>query len=119
MDLVNNGKILALGKIAQTNPLVVTGITFDTTSTVIGSSYGATVTGSNLGTQANFDIRVRAPGSSADLIANNWQTGATMLHSVTVGTPKGAWTVTGVRAHTDPNNHTGSFVTTSTTLTVQ
>jgi hypothetical protein len=119
VDLANNGKILAQGKISQTNPLIVTGFSFDTPTTVNGSSYNATVAGSNLTAQTSFDIRVRAPGSSADLIANNWQTGATMLHPVATGTAKGVWTVTGVRAHQDPNNHTGNFVTVSTTLTVQ
>ena len=118
VDLANSGKILTQGKIAQTNPLLVTGFTFDTPSTVNGSSYNATVSGSNLTAQTYFDMRVRAPGSSADFVANNWQVGATMFHPVPTGTTQGTWTVTGVRAHTDPNNHTGSFVTTSTTLNV-
>jgi hypothetical protein len=118
VDLANNGKILAQGKVVQTPAIVVTGITLDTPATVAASTYVATVAGSNITAQTSIDIRVTAPGSSAAIVANNWQTGSTAPHSFPAGTPKGTWTITGVRAHADPNNHTGSFLTVSTTLTV-
>jgi hypothetical protein len=118
VDLANNGKILAQGKVVQTPAIVVTGITLDTPATVAASTYIATVAGSNLTAQTSIDIRVSAPGSSASIVANNWQTGSVAPHSFPAGTPKGTWTITGVRAHTDPNNHTGSFLTVATTLTV-
>jgi hypothetical protein len=118
VDLGNNGKIAAQGKTVQTAPLIVTNITLDTPATVPASTYIATATGSNLTAQTYFDIRVNAPGSSAPIVANNWQTGTAGPHSFPAGTPKGTWTITGVRAHSDPNNHTGNFVNVSTTLTV-
>jgi hypothetical protein len=118
VDLANNAKIAAQGKTVQTTPVVVTNITLDTTATVAASTYNATVVGSGLTAQTYFDIRVTAPGSGGALVANNWQTGTLMSHSFPAGTTKGTWTITGVRAHTDPNNHTGNFVTVSTTLTV-
>jgi hypothetical protein len=118
VDLANNGKIVAQGNTAQTAALVVTGLSLDRPAAVQGSTYTVTVAGSNLTAQTYFDVRVSAPGSSASFIANNWQTGAAASQSVPVGTPKGTWTITGVRAHQDPNNHTGSFVTVSVPLNV-
>jgi hypothetical protein len=118
VDLANNGKILVQGKIAQTAPLLATDLTLSTSTTIVGSTYVATVAGSNLGAQTYVDIRVNPPGSSAPIVANNWQTGASAPHSVVTGTPSGMWTITGVRVHQDPNNHTGSFVTVSAPLTV-
>jgi hypothetical protein len=118
VDLANNGKILSQGKVAQTAPLVVTDLTLSTSTTVAGSTYVATVVGSNLAAQTYVDIRVNAPGSNAPIVANNWQTGASAPHSVVAGTTSGTWTITGVRVHQDPNNHTGSFVTVSTPLTI-
>jgi hypothetical protein len=118
VDLANNGKIAAQGKTVQTGALVVTNVTLDTPATVAGSTYNATVTGSNLTAKTYFDIRVTAPGSGAPIVANNWQTGTLASHFFPAGTTKGTWTITGVRAHSDPNNHTGSFVNVSTTLTV-
>ena len=118
VDLANNGKIAAQGKTVQTTPMIATNITLDTPATVAASTYFSTVAGTGLTAQTSVDIRVTAPGSSAPIVANNWQTGIAAPHSFPAGTPKGIWTITGVRVHADPNNHTGTFVNTSTTLTV-
>lgn len=117
--VANNGALLSKGTIASTPPLVVTGLTLDTNATFRGSSFFATVAGTNLTAQTYFDVRFRAPGSSVDTVAWNWQTGTHTLQSVTLATPAGTWTITGVRAHQDPADHTGSFVTVSTTLSIQ
>ena len=117
--LANNGALLSKGTIAAATPLVVTGLALDTTTSHRGSSYGSTVSGSGLTAQTYFDIRFRAPGSTVDATAFNWQTGPTASQAVPAGTPTGTWTITGVRAHSDPADHTGSFVTVSVTLTVQ
>jgi hypothetical protein len=119
VDLANNGKILSKGTITQTVPLVVTGLTLDTPAAHTASTYVATAAGSNLTAQTYLDIRARAPGSSADIIVLNWQTGPSALHTVPVGTTTGTWTINGVRAHQDPADHTGSFVLVATTLAVQ
>ena len=117
VDLANNGKIVAQGKVVQTSALVVTGFSLSTPTAITGSTYLATVSGSNLTQQTNIDISVSPPGSSASVVANNWQVGAAASHTVTPGST-GTWTINGVRAHEDPNNHTGSFVPVSATLTV-
>jgi hypothetical protein len=117
VDLANNGKIVAQGKVVQTSPLVVTGFSLSTSTAVTGSTYMATVSGSNLTQQTSIDIDVSPPGSSASIVANNWQVGAAASHTVAPGST-GTWTINGVRAHQDPNNHTGSFVPVSATLTV-
>jgi len=119
VDLANNGKILSKGTIASTRPLTVTGITFDTQASHRGSTYLSTISGSNLTAQTYFDIRFTAPGSSANSIAPNWQTGPGVLQSVPAATPTGTWTITGVRAHQDPADHAGSFVLVSTPITIQ
>jgi len=117
--LANNGKILSKGTIATTAPLAVTGLSLDTQAAHTGSSFVATFSGSNLTPQTLFDVRFTAPGTSAAVISPNWQTGPSVLHAVPVGIPTGTWTITGVRAHQDPADHTGSFVNVSTTLMVQ
>jgi hypothetical protein len=81
--------------------------------------YTSTVSGSNLTTQTYFDIRYRAPGSTVDSIAFNWQTGNSTQQSVGLGTATGTWTITGVYAHQDPADHSGSFVTVAVSLMVQ
>jgi hypothetical protein len=116
--LGNAGKILSKGTIAATPAFVVTGLTFDTASVKTGGTFGATIAGSNLTAQTLFDVRFRSPGSLADNIATNWQTGTTVVHSVASGTATGAWTITGVRAHQDPADHTGAFAPISATVTV-
>jgi hypothetical protein len=73
----------------------------------------------NLTTQTYFDILFRAPGSTADSIAWNWQTGPSLVQFVASDTPTGTWTITGVRAHQYPSDHTGSFVAVSASITVQ
>ena len=125
---INSGAILssfqtsaaAKGVIIVPPPrAVVTGLTFDSTNVNRGSSYNSTVSGSNLTAQTSFDIRFRPPGSMTDGIAWNWQTGPTMNQPVTPATPTGTWIITGVRAHQDPTDHTGTFVTVSASITVQ
>ena len=111
--------IVPPGPKTTSGSLVVTGLTFDSSIANLGSSFVSTVSGSNLTAQTYFDVRFRAPGSSVDATAWNWQIGASMVQSVNAGTPAGTWTITGVRPHQDPANHTGSFVTVSVSLTVQ
>src|SRR5262249_10817916 len=114
--LENNGRILSKGTIVVTPPLLVTGLSFDSNNARIGSTYTATISGSNLTNQTFFDMRFRAPGSAADNVAPNWQTGVSAPHSVPAGLATGTWMITGVRAHQDASDHTGSFVPLSTTI---
>ena len=111
--------IVPPGPKTTTGSLVVTGLAFDSSTAYLGSSYVSIVSGSNLTAHTYFDVRFRAPGSSVDATAWNWQIGASMVQSLTAGTPAGTWAITGVRAHQDPADHTGSFVTVSVSLTVQ
>jgi hypothetical protein len=116
--LGNSGKILSKGTITATPALIVTGLTFDMATVKSGSTFGATISGSNLTAQTFFDVRFRFPGSAADNVALNWQTGTSMTHSVAAGTTVGTWTINGVRAHADSADHTGGFAPVSTTLGV-
>jgi hypothetical protein len=95
----------------------VTAITFDTSVVRVGQSFTATIGGSNV-SDMYFDVQYRAPGSSLDMLALNWQIGATASHPVPSGTTIGPWTIDGVRAHLDPEDHTGDFVPVSAALTV-
>jgi hypothetical protein len=116
--LANGGKVLSKGTISSVLPLVVTGITFDMSTAKIGSTFNATVAGSNLTAQTYFDVRVRFPGSAADSLALNWQTGASGSHTLAAGVATGTWIVTGVRPHQDPADHTGNFTPVSAMITV-
>ena len=73
-------------------------------------SFTTTFAGANLSAQAYFDVRFRRPGATADEVVENWQRGETGTHNISVGTPTGTWRITGVRAHRDPNDHSGSII---------
>ena len=101
-------------------PLVlgVTGVTFNSSTVRIGSSFSAAFSGSNLTDLTYFDIRFRAPGSTTDQESQNWQRGVSANHAIAAGTATGMWTITGVRPHQQSTDHSGNFVSTSVTLTV-
>jgi hypothetical protein len=116
--LANGGKVASQGAITATPPLIVTGISFSLSSVNIFGSYSAAIAGPNLTSQTYFDVRVRAPGSAADTVVLNYQTGTSANHFIPSGTPTGVWTITGVRAHQDAADSTGNFVPVSATITV-
>src|SRR5262249_53177610 len=66
-----------------------------------------------------LDIRFRGPESLADQVAMNWQRGVSAEHTVPGDMVAGAWMLTGVRSHDDPNNHGGDFTDVSLSLVVQ
>jgi L-ascorbate metabolism protein UlaG (beta-lactamase superfamily) len=96
----------------------VTGVTFSPSTVRLDGSFTATFTGTSLGSQTYFDIRYRAPGGTIDQLAFNWQQGITATHTLPPGTPAGQYTVTGVRAHQSPGDHSGVFSAVSATLVV-
>jgi len=104
--------------ISSPPPRTVTALTFDVNAVRAGGSYTATITGPNLNNEIYFDIQARAPGSAEDIVVLNWQMGTSESHSVPAGTTIGTWTIDGVRAHQDPQNHTGSFTQISAAITV-
>jgi hypothetical protein len=106
------------GFFAISPALTVTAVTFDISVVSIGSSYTTTVVGSDLNNNTYFDVQVRAPGSVEDIIVLNWQMGTSESHSVPAGILPGTWTIDGVRAHQDPENHAGSFAQVSAAITV-
>jgi photosystem II stability/assembly factor-like uncharacterized protein len=99
-------------------PRIVTGISFDTTTVSSTGSFNATIAGSNLNSQTYFDLLVRPPGAASDVVALNWQMGTTASHPLSSGIALGTWTVSGVRAHQDPADHTASLAPVSATITV-
>src|SRR5262249_52767164 len=96
----------------------VTGLRFDPTSVIEGSSYSASVSGSNLTAQFFFDVRLTSPGSKTSAVVLNWQRGLAASHDVPGGITSGSWTITGMRAHEIETDHTGSFFPVSATITV-
>jgi hypothetical protein len=106
------------GGLFRIAPPTVIAIAFDVTLVSAGASYTATIDGLNLGDDTYFDVQVRPPGSMADIVALNWQTGTSASHAVPSGLDTGTWTVTGVRAHQDPENHTGRFTPVSAAIKV-
>ena len=118
MLLGNNQKTLTRATIVASSPLLVTGITLDSTVTA-GSSYTASIAGLNITAQTNFDVRYLPPGKSAEEVALNWQTGLSASKIVPASTSTGVWTITGVRPHEDAADHTGSFVSVSAAITVR
>src|SRR5262249_46309050 len=99
-------------------PPVVTGLRFDKTSIGAGSSFSASISGSNLHAQTFFDVLFIAPGSATSDVSLNWQTGVISSHLVPAGIAPGTWTINGVRAHQIETDHTGNFFPVSAMVTV-
>jgi hypothetical protein len=97
---------------------VATNLRFDQPSVESGSSYSATVSGSNLTPRTFFDVRFISPGTSESAVVLNWQQGLVVNHQVPVGLSPGSWTITGVRAHEIETDHTDIFFPVSATITV-
>ena len=93
-------------------------ITFGSPSVHSGASFTATFSGTNLNPNTFFDIRFRSPGSDADQIAVNWQRGTAATHELPGSATVGTWTITGVRAHENADDHGASFIPVSGELTV-
>jgi plastocyanin len=109
------------GKIVVDPPpivLGVTGIIFSPASARVGGTVFTEFSGTNLTNQTFFDVRFRAPGSTADQEIFNWQRGTSGTHSIPAGTATGTWTLTGVRAHQADGDHSGSYATVSAVLTI-
>jgi photosystem II stability/assembly factor-like uncharacterized protein len=106
------------GFFAISPALTVTAVTFDVSTVSVGSAYTATVVGSHLNNSTYFDVQVRTPGADEDIVVLNWQVGTSESHSVPAGILPGTWTIDGVRAHQDPENHAGSFAQVSAAITV-
>jgi plastocyanin len=96
----------------------VTALSFSPSTVRIGANFSAAFTGSNITDLTYFDVRYRAPGSTTDQDAQNWQRGGLANHPVVAGTATGTWTVTGVRPHQNSADHSGNFAPLSVTLTV-
>ena len=102
---------------ASLTPLAA-GLAFDSPRVAVNGSFQATFSGSNLTSETYFDIRLRAPGSSVDEVALNWQQGVTARHAIGQGTATGDWRITGVRAHQGANEHSGPFAPAEATISV-
>jgi len=109
------------GSIIVDDPPLVLGLTslaLSPSAVRIGSSFSAAFTGSNLTDLTYFDVRYRAPGSTTDQEAQNWQRGVTANHAVAAGIAVGTWTITGVRPHQNSADHSANFAIMSATVTV-
>jgi membrane-associated phospholipid phosphatase len=96
----------------------VTGLTVNPASVHTGDSFSATISGINIGEKTYFDLRFRAPGSSRDEVAVNWQMGTLSNHTIPVAATAGTWTITGVRSHQVIDDFSGEFVNASGVLNV-
>jgi uncharacterized delta-60 repeat protein len=127
VTIQSNGKIVVAGGSAgdfalaryQSTPPPITSLAFTPSVVRSGNSFTAEFSGTDLTGETYFDVRFRSPGSSTDQIVLNWQRGVFGRHTVPMATPSGIWTVTGVRAHREVNDHTADFVSVSTPLTVE
>jgi hypothetical protein len=106
-----------LFKVTDTS-LITTNIQFDPASVRAGSSFNATFSGTNLTEATYFDVRFRSPGSNSDQLVSNWQRGTTATHQIPVDADGGIWTITGVRAHLEVDDHNADYVLSSATLAV-
>jgi hypothetical protein len=85
-------------------------IRFDSPSVRIGGSFTATFSGPNLDSETYFDLRVRSPLEDKDRVVLNWQRGTTAVHTIGSSTAQGTWTVVGIRAHQNVDDHSSDFV---------
>jgi hypothetical protein len=96
----------------------VTGLTLNPASVRVGDSFSATISGINISEKAYFDLRFRAPGSSRDEVAVNWQQGTVSNHSVPSAATVGPWTITGIRSHQVVDDFGGEFASVSEVLNI-
>ncbi len=91
-------------------------LTLSATSVVQGGSYVSTITGVPAGSYV--DVQVSDPYGS-DQAVNNWQVGPTQTQNVATDLRVGNYTITAIRVHSDPNDHSGTFTAiTPVTITV-
>jgi len=83
-----------------------------------GDSFTVTFTGANLAADTYFDVRFRRPGAISDEIAFDWQQGISVSHLLPAKIEIGTWRITGIRAHSDPNDHGGSIIPVDGAITV-
>jgi para-nitrobenzyl esterase len=96
----------------------VSELKFEPATAQVGSSFVAKFAGTNVTNDTYLDVRFRVPGSSSDLVVLNWQQGLSGSHGIVAGTALGNWTINGVRAHQDRDEHSGGFDAVSATLAV-
>ena len=101
----------------DSNP-VVSELKFEPATAQVGNSFVAKFAATNVTDDTYLDVRFRAPGSSSDLVVLNWQQGLSGSHGILPGTVLGNWTINGVRAHQDRDEHSGDFDAVSATLAV-
>ncbi len=97
----------------------VNSLTLTPATAQVGSNLSATFTGSNLAADTYFDVRFRRPGAASDEIAQNWQQGPSGSHFLPAGISTGTWRITGVRAHANADDHSGSLIPITGSLTIQ
>jgi photosystem II stability/assembly factor-like uncharacterized protein len=118
-DLSDHSAAFTPVSIALTvSSFIVTKLDFDQSSVQSDSSFSATFSGINLSDDTYFDVRFRAPCSDKDEVALNWQRGMSASHHVPAEIPIGIWTINGVWAHQDINDHSTDFAANSTALAV-
>ncbi len=114
---LTRGNITIAGSPGDFTP-AVTSLKLDPSTVRQGGTFTATFAGANISDETRFDIRFRAPGSTIDQQAFNWQKGASGNHPVPANTAAGTWSITGVRAHQDEASHIGSYTSVSVSLIV-
>jgi len=97
---------------------IATSVTFDFARARRGGPFNVTFSGNDLTSATYFDVRFRAPGATSEDVAFNWQQGFSGTHTVPQNAILGDWSITGVRAHQDANDHTGPFAPVQVTFFV-
>jgi para-nitrobenzyl esterase len=97
---------------------LISEIGFSPNTVRLGSSFTAKVAGTSLDENTYVDLRFRVPGSTTDEFVMNWQQGPAGSHPVARNISLGMWTVTGVRAHRERDDHSGSFDPVAANFTV-
>jgi uncharacterized delta-60 repeat protein len=108
---------IAASSALRVSALIVTDVKINPTSIKAGGAFTVVVTGFNLGNDTYFDVRFRSPGGK-EQVTLNWQQGASASHTVATGADGGSWTITGIWAHQDADDHSSDFASVSATITV-
>jgi hypothetical protein len=83
-----------------------------------GGSFTTTLVGADFTDYTYLDVPFQSLGSVLQQVATKWQRGKSATHMAPASTTAGTWIVTGERAHTDMNDHSGDFVHVTATLKV-
>ena len=82
------------------------------------ASFTTVFSGTDVASETWFDVRFKTGDSTTDEVELNWQQGGIAVHSLDAGTAPVTYSITGIRKHSEKDDHSSDFTAATATLTV-